>query len=415
MKNLILSFVLILFSILIVSGCNDVNTIGNAANAVNTSNNTETESIQKQKASASTVDNPQNSKLPTNQANQINFAVETDDVWAPTFQLCWNEFIKLVETPKIQYAEENPILADELNKQKFIKEDLNEKDYYISVGKATVNHKKQIEKAIWNKIQEKSDILDKFKFENVPDNETSKFFIYSMLIKKFKFIAPFDVQKPQYFNDDKSKEYKFFGIDYNSKNENRREIYSKLDYLFYASDNDFAVKIYDKTGQEEVILYLTESNASFDDLYNEVLDKCKHKNEYTEKRINEIKSKNERYADADVSIKNTLSIPFINIDKTLDFDKELANKVIKGKNFETNPEDIYIIEKTLQTIKFKMDNEGVKLKSEAAICGLEGARFSLNLYNKYIFNRPFVIFLKEADKEKPYFAARIKDGKYLVK
>lgn len=60
MKNLILSFVLILFSIFIVSGCNDVNTIGNAANAVNTSNNTETESIQEQKASASTVDNPQN-------------------------------------------------------------------------------------------------------------------------------------------------------------------------------------------------------------------------------------------------------------------------------------------------------------------------------------------------------------------
>lgn len=405
MKKLILSFVFILLT-LILSGCNTVNAV----------NNERTESLQEQKEPAQTVNNSQNADLQANQTNQINFAVETDNVWAPTFQLCWNEFIKHVGTPTIQYVEENPPLADELNKQKFTKEDLNEKDYYISVGKATVNHKKQIEKAIWNKFQEKSDILDKIEFQNVPDDKTSNFFIYSMLIKKFKFIAPFDVQNPRYFNNDNSQKYKFFGIDYNSRNENLREIYSNLDYLFYASEEDFAVKIYDKNRQEEVILYLTESNDSFDDLYNEVLEKCKHKNEYTEKRINELKGKNEKYADAHVSIKDTLSIPFMTIDKTLNFNKELANKIIKGKNFETNPKDIYVINKTIQTIKFKMDNEGVKLKSEAGIMGREGASARIiNLYNKYIFNRPFVIFLKEADKEKPYFAARIKDGEYLVK
>ena len=65
-----------------------------------------------------------------------------------------------------------------------------------------------------------------------------------------------------------------------------------------------------------------------------------------------------------------------------------------------------------------MDNKGAKLKSEAA---MSVAKTSLDpeakiiLDNYYYFDRPFVIFLKEKGKDKPYFAARINDGKYLVK
>ena len=39
----------------------------------------------------------------------------------------------------------------------------------------------------------------------------------------------------------------------------------------------------------------------------------------------------------------------------------------------------------------------------------------IDINNLYYFDRPFVIFMKEKGKDKPYFAARIKDGKYLVK
>ena len=50
----------------------------------------------------------------------------SQDAWTSTFQLCWNEFIKLVGTEKIEYVEGNPPLADELNKQLFTKDDLSE-------------------------------------------------------------------------------------------------------------------------------------------------------------------------------------------------------------------------------------------------------------------------------------------------
>ena len=34
------------------------------------------------------------------------------NAWTSTFQLCWNEFIKLVGTDKIEYVDKNPPLAD---------------------------------------------------------------------------------------------------------------------------------------------------------------------------------------------------------------------------------------------------------------------------------------------------------------
>ena len=70
----------------------------------------------------------------------------------------------------------------------------------------------------------------------------------------------------------------------------------------------------------------------------------------------------------------------------------------------------------LQTIKFKLDNKGGSLKSEAAI-GLMKTALPIadEKQRHYNFDKRFVLFLKEKDKEKPYYAMVIDDIKYLVK
>ena len=80
-----------------------------------------------QKANCTIIQNSGNTK--------ISFATETANSWTPTFQLCWNELIKLVGTPKIEYVDKNPDLANELNNQKFNKNDISDDSYYISVAK----------------------------------------------------------------------------------------------------------------------------------------------------------------------------------------------------------------------------------------------------------------------------------------
>lgn len=341
----------------------------------------------------------------------------SQDAWTSTFQLCWNEFIKLVGTEKIEYVEGNPPLADELNKQLFTKDDLSEDSYYISVTKQTLKHKKEIEKAIKEKFNETSDILDSFEFENIADEKTNKWFIYSMLLKNFKFIKPYSILDSQYFNNEEGQKYKFFGYTFaaeDKKNQPLRESYTES--LFYANDNDFAVKFSDKNNKDEIILYLTSSDKSFDEIYLEMLEKSAKKNEYSQKRIEEIQAKSS-YPVA-VKFKNYYKIPFIHIDEELNFDKELAQKDIKDKTYDTTGYTWEIL-KTLQTIKFDLDNEGAKLKSEAGMSVMMKTSLApvreIDINNLYYFDRPFVIFMKEKGKDKPYFAARIKDGKYLVK
>lgn len=355
--------------------------------------------------------------LPPEASDEKGFASETADVWTPAFQLCWNEFIKLTGRNKIEYINGNPALADELNKQKFNKNDLNEKDYYISVTKQTLKHKKEIEKAIKEKFNETSDILHKFQFENVKDEQTNKWFIYSMLLKKFPFIAKYDVLKPEGFNKDDKVKYKYFGFDYKNieGKENRNKLYQNMKELFYADDNDFAYKLIDKTGTEEMLWYLTDSDKSFDDIYTEMQAKSEKREEYKQKRIEAEKAKYDE--PVTVYFSNNYKFPYLHINEEFNFDEELSGRKIKDKNYETSG-TYWIIAKTIQTIKFDLDNEGAKLKSEAAISFGDGARMApvrAVIFNNYNFDRPFVIFLKETGKDKPYFAARIKDGKYLVK
>ncbi len=354
-----------------------------------------------------------------NLPHEYSFAVETDDVWTPTFQLCWNEFIKLIGTTKVEYVDGNPIIADELNKQKFLKEDLNPDDFYISVGKQTLKHKKNIEKAIWDKFKEKSDILNNFNFPDIPDYKTNKLFIYSILLKNFPFIAQFDNLPTDYFNNIQNQKYKYFGFmkdvqftDIDSC-ENKRLLDKTLIPLFYVNDDDFALKIIDKTNKEEMILYLTNSNDSFENVYKEIQEKALKNNVYTQNRI---QNTTKGHKNLPVEITNYYKIPYLHINKTLNFDNELSSKTIKGKNYKNNKNDTWKISKTVQTIKFDMDNKGAKLKSEAAISTENSIMFEEKIFldNLFYFNRPFIIFLKEKNKNKPYFAARIKDGKYLI-
>lgn len=350
------------------------------------------------------------------QTNEPLLQTTTTDAWTPTFQLCWNEFIKLVGTEKIEYVKENPQLADELNKQLFTTNDLNEDSYYISVTKQTVKNKKAIEKAIKEKFDEKSDILDSFDFDNIAEEKTNKWFIYSMLLKNFKFIKPYSILESQFFNNDTTQKYKFFGYT-NSKNDKSNQPLreSHTESLFYANDNDFAVKFLDKDRKEEMILYLTSSDKSFDELYVELLDKNSKKDEYIQNRKNEmIENYNVK---SEIKFKNLYKVPYMHIDEEINYDNELAKKDIKSKDYDKTG-NTWVIEKTLQTIKFDLDREGAKLKSEAAMSvvlktSLEPTR-EVIINNLYYFDRPFVIFLKEANKDKPYFAARVKDGKYLV-
>jgi hypothetical protein len=106
--------------------------------------------------------------------------------------------------------------------------------------------------------------------------------------------------------------------------------------------------------------------------------------------------------------KDELKVPDINLFVFKSFD-ELCNRPIKGT-------DGLMIGSAVETVEFKMNNAGVKLKSEAAIATTKANILPPNLKPRlFYFDDTFVLFLKEKDKSKPYFALRVADAALINK
>ena len=298
-------------------------------------------------------------------------------IYVGTFQLVWNYLQDEIIKAPIQFTGEKSYLADVLNKQGFRKEMLSENSYYINSGKTTLNLKKEIEKGIYEKFREKSDILNSINWNN-PDS----ILIYAMLKKDFEFLTEFDNIENSKFLDEK---VKFFGI----KKGANLDLRSNVGVLFYNNKNDFALKIKTKS-DDEVILYRTDDNECFEKYYQDLNSKI----------TDDSRLKNFTKDDS-------MKVPYIKFDKTFNY-KELTNKPIEKTDF--------IISDAIQTVKFEMNNKGVKLKSEAGVVvALTAIPQKKTILREFNFDKPFTLFLIEKDKNTPYFAIRFEDSKLFIK
>lgn len=274
----------------------------------------------------------------------------------------------------VEFEEGNSVLVDELNKITFTKDMLSEEDYYIKVGKTSPELKEEIKNELAQKFNiNTSNVLDEIDFEN-DTNAIMGYTVYSMLIKNFEFLVPFDKLGGLRFND--SEGYvEYFGIN----NASDESLNQNVEVLFYNNQNDFAVKLKTKES-EELILYMNETYTSFNDMYNEIEEKSK--NYSGDKTFNQ---------------SDELKIPYINVDTIINYD-ELCGKIIKDT-------DQMYISNAIQNVKFTLNEKGGNLLSEATVVSeynslAENARF-------FNFTKPFVLFMKEENKSKPYFSLKV--------
>lgn len=299
---------------------------------------------------------------------------DTNSVWVGTFNLAWNELINLIGK-KIAFANYESSIVDELNKQDFNKSMIDEKYYYIKVEKTSPELKNEIINELKIKFDYScDDILNKLSFEKEENNYT----IFAVLFKEFEFNKAFKELKDGYSFNDSGRVYKYFGIDAN----NMEELKDSVEILFYNNENDYAIRLNTKDG-DEVILYLNDSNDSFEKIYNEILEQTD-------------KTQNIEYGDL-------LAIPYINFETTINYG-DLCGKRIEGTG--------YYLSNAIQSIKYDLNEKGGNLISEASI---QVETYSFERYTrKIIFDKPFVLFMKENESNKPYFALKIEDESMLV-
>ena len=321
------------------------------------------------KKSKEVVNNTEVLPLMSTQSNAEN------RVWVGTFQLVWNDLMDYIIKAPIKFVGGTPDVVNELNKQDFKAEYLSESSYYKTYGKASPDLKKQIIQGIKEKFNETSDIVNSIDWSPAK----GKYVVYAMLKKDFKFLEPFDKLNPEKFGKNEEK-VDYFGIDRNSD----YKLHKNVSVLFYNSPDDFAVKLHTQ-GDDVVYLYRTDDDKPFNQFYDDIIAKS------------ESYSGSKYFNDVD-----RLKIPDIKLYNEKHF-KELCDRQIDGTDLA--------IADAIETIDFKMNNEGVKLKSEAVIITkLTSIGPGHRVEPRYFyFTDNFVLFLQEKDKSKPYFALKAAD------
>lgn len=306
--------------------------------------------------------------------------IASDSSYCATFQLVWNDMKNKVIKKDITFNPE-VLMATNLNRESFTEDMISDNYYFKIYGPKTKELKEKIVTGIKDKFNQTSDILDDFDWNSndLDNSDTRRYFFYTMLYREFEYKQRFMILEDNDFGNYKN--IKYFGIGASSSDEVRNQII----VLFYNSKDDFAVKLTTKNG-DEVILYKNPKGKTFNEIYSNMNNEAKN---YTGNRNFEKEDK--------------FKAPMINFNVKKEY-TELQNK-----SFYDFEDKEYVIEKAIQTINFKLDEKGGRIKSEAAIDNKTTALPVVSEPRYFNIDNTFAIFLKEENKELPYFAARIDD------
>ena len=271
-----------------------------------------------------------------------------NNLWIGTLDLAWKDLEEKVGG-RIE-LEENIDIANELNNSSFSKEMLDENDYTINVTRTVTNG----------------------------------YNIETKLNKNLSFWYPFDNFNNDYnytFGKDGTDYIKYFGIN----NASKEELNQNVEVLFYNGNNDFAVLLNTKEG-DEIILYRTDENKSFNEYYEDIKNKKGNYNGSTTFEEND-----------------ELLVPYVNVNGTVAYN-ELADKIIKNTN------GMYI-SNVMQDVNFNLNESGCNMQSHATM-----TTEYLSVGSRYFwFRDTFIIFMKEGNSNMPYFALKVDNQDILEK
>lgn len=312
-------------------------------------------------------------------------------VWCASFQMAWDRLATdvLKQPPQVSGAE---ALCARLNTAPFQEQDLATDSYYAVAGFV----KDGIVETIAREMQSR--------FPSVPaptmTSEQEAIIAYAYLNAGLKFTIPFfDSRGPLVFRNSAGSEAAVasFGIRHEDEfaYENLREQIEVL-YADFGAD-----------GREH-----GHSAARY------VVDPCRHSSpcqivlacvpcrdtlgatlEEVERRVNTPSGEaaHRRFGPNDVFLAPTQCW---HIDHHFE-ELEGRDKLLLNPGF-----DRYWIEKAMQTVEFKLDRSGAELQSESSIIATSAPRH-------YVFDRPFLIYMKRRGAEKPFLVVWIDNGELL--
>lgn len=304
------------------------------------------------------IKNNTNHNITMNPSYQSTLDENTiNNFWVGTLDLAWKDLEDKIGLNKIELEGEMPQIANDLNESTFSKEMLNPNDYKINVERTVTNGYK----------------------------------IDATLNKELNFLESFDNFSDYKWTFGNSEEYiKYFGINNASPEKMNKNVeilfYNKLNNSSLLS-NDMAIKLKTKEG-DEIILYRTDDKKSFDEYYEDIRAKTKNYKGRTE-----------------FSEDDELRVPYVKVNGMINYN-QLYDKKIK------NSKGLYIYD-VIQNVNFYLNERGCNLSSKATMVT---EYMGIGQDTKYCyFQDTFIIFMKEANSDKPYFALKVDNNDILEK
>lgn len=304
------------------------------------------------------IKNNTNHNITMNPSYQSTLDENTiNNLWVGTLDLAWKDLEEKIGLNKIELEGKMPQIANDLNESTFSKEMLNPNDYKINVERTVTNGYK----------------------------------IDATLNKELNFLESFDNFSDYKWTFGNSEEYiKYFGINNASPEEMNKNVkilfYNKLNNGSLLS-NDMAIKLKTKEG-DEIILYRTDDKKSFDEYYEDIKAKTKNYKGRTE-----------------FSEDDELRVPYVKVNGMINYN-QLYDKKIK------NSKGLYIYG-VIQNVNFYLNERGCNLSSKATMVT---EYMGIGQDTKYCyFQDTFIIFMKEKNSDKPYFALKVDNNDILEK
>ncbi len=304
-------------------------------------------------------------------------------VYCSTFQLAWNELKNGIIKEDIK-VQSSPSIVESLNKGVGSKEDISDKDYVAMVGYAKDNIISQINSTLKDKFK------DDAPFVEVINLQPTDIFAYSFLYKNLRFKKEFESLKTpiQFKTANGVSEVKGFGVEKYSDKSEHEEFGRQVDIFDYEGSNNFIVRISSESDNDEIILAKVRPESSL------------------QKTVESVSSKISSSSAGKLSKNDTLQIP------KFDFNISHSYSELLGKGFRNAGFEDYFILDARQDIMFLLDEKGAVLKSKSKIHsrikGVEESR-------SFIFDEPFLMYLKEKDGKHPYLALWVENPELMLR
>jgi hypothetical protein len=307
-------------------------------------------------------------------------------LFCSTFHITWNEMRNSIIQEDLRL--EKPLeLVRQLNRGRMTKSDIGEEDYLSMAGYGADGIADRINEALKAKFGDEAPVVDDIY------NDDDIILAYAFLLKELQFEHAFeDFLNPIHFEaNGRRAPVEAFGV-FNYSDSRHRNLRDQVEIIEYNHRREFIVGLASKHPDDEIILANVEPAGTLRETYE---------------RVNQRIARSRRDGEVEcLSENDVLQIPKFDVSMNHRYSSLLGLHLL-NEGFED-----YFVAEARQDVKFRLDECGASVKSEAVLALKKGPPVDFKILR---FDNPFLLYLKKKGAEYPYLAIWVENPAVMVK